>query len=397
MSLYLIVSGDFVTTGGMDRANHALASYLARRGDELHLVAHRVADDLLAYPNVIFHPVPKPAGSYLLGAPLLDRVGRYWAKRIAARGGRVIVNGGNCMWGDVNWVHYVHAAYEPRVSGPLHRRARCKFSHRLFLRHERRALSQARLVIANSRRTKRDLIDHVGVPADRIKVVYYGTDTNAFHPLAPDERIAVRRELGWHPVRLKVAFVGALGDRRKGFDTLFEAWKLLCKDSYWEGDLVVIGQGAELPAWRRRTQASGLGDRIEFLGFRADVPRLVGACDALVAPTIYEAYGLGVHEALCCGIPAFVTATAGVAELYPPELNCLLLHHPSDAADIAARLRLAIAPEARDLRELLMGLSCSLHARNWDDAAADLCANSFARVDTPRPLANSFLVDLQGV
>ena len=44
----MIVAGDFVRTGGMDAANHALASFLARGGRETHLVAHRVADDLAA-------------------------------------------------------------------------------------------------------------------------------------------------------------------------------------------------------------------------------------------------------------------------------------------------------------------------------------------------------------
>ena len=76
MGTFLLVSGDFVKTGGMDRANYALASYLADRGDVVELVAHRVASDLLARPNVVFHRVPKPLRSYLMGGPLLDRAGR---------------------------------------------------------------------------------------------------------------------------------------------------------------------------------------------------------------------------------------------------------------------------------------------------------------------------------
>ena len=43
MKPYLIVTGDFVKTGGMDRANYALARYVAERGAETHLVAYRVA------------------------------------------------------------------------------------------------------------------------------------------------------------------------------------------------------------------------------------------------------------------------------------------------------------------------------------------------------------------
>ncbi len=116
MNPYLLVTGDFVKTGGMDRANHALAKYLAERGGETHLVAYRIADDLAGYPNVFFHRVPKPLNSYFLASPILARAGRKWALRIAARGGRVVVNGGNCVWPDINWAHHLHVSYKPQVT-----------------------------------------------------------------------------------------------------------------------------------------------------------------------------------------------------------------------------------------------------------------------------------------
>ena len=152
---YLLVTGDFVQTGGMDRANYALASYLSSRpGAEVHLVAHRAADELTARPGVTLHRVPRPRGSHLLGAPLLDCAGRDWARRLSAVGGRVVVNGGNCRWGDINWVHYVHAAWTPRAAAkasPLRRLKGLVFD-RYARRTERKALGMARLVITNSRR-----------------------------------------------------------------------------------------------------------------------------------------------------------------------------------------------------------------------------------------------------
>ena len=117
-----------------------------------------------------------------------------------------------------------------------------------------------------------------------------------------------------------VAFVGALGDRRKGFDRLFDAWQQLCRDPAWDADLVVAGHGGELTQWRRLAASSGLDGRIRFLGFRDDVSTVLAAADVLVHPARYEAYGLGVHEAICRGLPAIVSAAAGVAELYPAGL-----------------------------------------------------------------------------
>src|SRR5207237_4105594 len=110
--------GDFVQTGGMDMANFAFAEYLANHGSDVYLVTHRAAPSLATHPRVTVHNVPKPLNSYLLGEPLLSRRGHTLASEITSRGGRVVVNGGNCRWGDINWVHYVHAAYSPVIEGP---------------------------------------------------------------------------------------------------------------------------------------------------------------------------------------------------------------------------------------------------------------------------------------
>jgi glycosyltransferase involved in cell wall biosynthesis len=372
----LLVSGDFVETGGMDMPNLALARRLAERGGPVHVVAHRVADDLAAHPSVRFRRIPKPAGSYALGAPLLAAAGRDRARRVAEAGGRVVVNGANCRWYDVSWVHYVHAAHVPRADG-LVRSAWRALRHRLHTAEERSVLRRTRLIIANSRRTRDDLIGRLGVPAERVRVVYYGIDADRFRPADPARRAALRESLGWPADRPVVAFVGALGDRRKGFDTLFEAWRILCRDAGWDADLAVIGAGAELPAWRARAEEAGLSrdggraGRIRFLGFRRDVPDLLAAADALAAPTRYEAYGQGVREALCCGLPAIVSSDAGVAEHYPASLDDIRLPDPDDSADVASRLlRWRSDPAGR--RALFAPLGEALRSRTWASMADEI-------------------------
>ncbi len=224
-------------------------------------------------------------------------------------------------------------------------------------------------MIANSERTRADVIERLGVPAERVHLVYYGTDPTRFRPLTATERTETRARMGWADDRPTVAFVGALGDTRKGFDTLFESWRRLAHDPGWDARLVVLGAGAALDVWRRA--AAPLNGAIEFLGFRRDVPQVLRGCDALVSPTRYEAYGLGVHEALCCGLPALVTRTAGVAERYPVELQDWLLPDPDDAADLADRLRRwRERPEAT--RAALASLSERLRAVTWDDMAEQL-------------------------
>jgi glycosyltransferase involved in cell wall biosynthesis len=371
---WVLVSGDFTPLGGMDRANHALAAHLAAdRGDAVHLVAHRAWPDLALLPTVTVHQVWRPFGSHRLGKPLLAAGGRRQARALAARGARVVVNGGNCVWPDVNWVHYVHAACDPAVAGggPRGNGARPSRTHARDLADERRALGEARLVICNSRRTRDDVVTRVGVEPARAYVVYYGVDAGRFAPLDAAAKTSAKRSLGFAADRPAALFVGALGDRRKGFDTLFDAWQLLCRDRAWDCDLHVAGAGRELEAWRARATNVGLEERVRFLGFREDVPALVAAADVLVHPARYEAYGLAVHEALCAGVPAMVSAAAGVAERYPDELCPLLIDDPDAAPALADRLR-AWRRDLEGWRARTAALAVSLGRRSWRQMAAEI-------------------------
>jgi glycosyltransferase involved in cell wall biosynthesis len=371
MNPYLLVTGDFVSTGGMDVGNYSLARYLADQGREVHLVAHRVADELSRHPNVRVHLAPKPLRSYFLGEPLLDRLGRYWAARLEKRGARVLVNGGNCGWKASNWVHYVHAAYEPGSAENLAGRAKRTLAHRRFLINERRALSQARLIITNSARTHSDVARRFPVAPERLRTVYYGIDAERFRPASPSERTASRASLGWPSGRVVLLFTGNMADERKGFNCLFEAWRILCADPSWDADLAIAGSTAALPAWRSRAVTDGILRRIHFLGFRQDMSCVLAACDALVSPARYEAYGFAVHEALCCGLPALVSSSAGVAERYPTGLDPLLIRNPDDAAELAGRLRYWRA-HLDACRAGVVEFSRILRARTWGHACAEM-------------------------
>lgn len=370
--IWMIVAGDLTPLGGMDAANLALARYLASR-DEVHVVTHRAWPDLAALPNVTVHRVWRPFGWHLLGAPLLSRAGQRVWRRLRTSNAQAIVNGGNCPIAGVNWVHYLHAADALSSAGSLARRAKGALTRRRDLAAERAALRAARVVICNSRRTRDDVIQYVGVDPSRVRVVYYGGDPVRFSLADCGERAAARAAWSQPAGRPLVGFVGALGDRRKGFDTVFSAWRDLCRGREWDADLIVVGQGAELPAWRRRATEAGLGDRIRFAGFRTDVPQILAALDALVHPARYEAYGLSVREALCRGVPAIVSASAGVAEYYAPALAGLLVTDPNDPKELGAKL-LSWRRDMEGLRAAVAPLSAALRSHTWDAMAEQIAA-----------------------
>lgn len=367
---WLIVAGDFTPLGGMDAANHALARYLAAR-DEVHLVTHRAWPDLAELPSVTVHRVWRPLNRHLLGSPLLARAGRRVWRQLRPTGVRVVVNGGNCGIGGANWVHYLHAADVNSSAGSPARRTKAAVARHRDLRAERLALGAADVIICNSRRTRDDVVQRIGVDPSRVRVIYYGGDPVRFSLVGADERAAAKKALSQPTDRPLVGFVGALGDRRKAFDTVFAAWCELCRCENWDADLIVVGHGAELPAWQSRAREAGVGDRIRFAGFRTDVPEILAALDALVHPARYEAYGLSVREALCRGVPAIVSASAGVAEHYAPELSDLLIAHPDDPGELGAKL-LAWRRGMEATRLAIVPLSDALRRRTWDAMAGEI-------------------------
>src|SRR5687768_4867978 len=143
MTPWVIVAGGFHSHGGMDRANAALASYLLASRVPVHLVGHEIDPELREHPLATASLVPRPKGLPGVAERLLARRGILVARRVVARApqARVVVNGGNCPWPDVNWVHAVHAAWPVYDAGaPLWSRYRNRRLKSSALRRERAAL-----------------------------------------------------------------------------------------------------------------------------------------------------------------------------------------------------------------------------------------------------------------
>ena len=394
---WVLVAGDFHRAGGMDRANAELAEYLCTTGATVHLVSHRVDAELAEHPNVRVHRAPRIAGAHFLAQHRLDRLGRTVAADVMARvpDARVLVNGVNCAWPDINWIHFVHREWLTSPErAPLWFRIKHGIQRRSNSRKELRVLGSARILLANSERTRTDLIRDVGVAAERVRMIYLGCGPE-WQSVTPDRRAAARAWLGVPSDRPLAAFVGAFGhDGRKGFDTLWSAWRCLCARSDWDVDLIVAGGGRALPGWRREIERAGLESRVRLLGFTDRINDVLAAADLLVSPVRYESYGLNVQEALACGIPAIVSSSAGVAERYPAELNDLLLPNPDDADDLSMRL-LRWRASVEECKRKIAPLAATLRAWTWRDMAAQIIAvaensaTTKARADLPEEIESA--------
>lgn len=375
---WVIVAGGFHDRGAMDRANAALAAHLLRQGVRVHLVGHEIDERFRRDEYAHCYDVPRPRSAAPIAESMLSRRGVSVALQVTAScpEARVVVNGGNCPWPDINWVHAVHAAWPVCDEGAP---AWVKVKHRaikaLARRQERAALRGARVVIANSRFTERTIVAAGLAPASAVHTVYLGSDSS-WSPSTVRERAAARELFHLTPDDRVVAFVGTLGfDLNKGFDVLWSAWERLIANGDWNVRLLVAGTGARLPFWRRAAARAGVAGAVQFLGHTARIREVLAASDLLVSPVRYEAYGLNVQEALCRGVGVMVTANAGIVERFDPELRESVL--PVDVRDeaLADALRAwANSVEESKLRAAPTGTR--LQFRSWDDMASEIVAHA---------------------
>jgi glycosyltransferase involved in cell wall biosynthesis len=376
MTPWILVAGDFKSTGGMDKANRMLASFLLERGTPVHFVAHFVEPELASHSLATVHRVRRPLNSYVLGSPLLDLVGRrIWRKLKRNWPAAVIVaNGGNCLAAGVNWAHFVHGAWKPdlaQAGWPY--RLRWLLEHTWECYRERQAYRAAGLVLTNSQMTAHDVVRCSGRTDRKVVTVYLGGEAE-WGAVSDSERLSRRLELGI-PVDKKLAlFVGALSsDNRKGLDVILGAWKSLRNTSTWDVDLWIAGAGPVLSNWQSYVTANGLQDKVKFLGFRKDIPELLAASDLLISVPRYEPYGLNVQEALARGISVITSVKSGIAERFPSELQALLVTAPESVAELSAKLILW-RNEREHWKHLCMKFGKVLCEQSWTSMAEEIVA-----------------------
>lgn len=184
-----------------------------------------------------------------------------------------------------------------------------------------------------------------GRGAASFSVIPNGVDLARFD--LPVTACALRREYGI-PGGAPLLGVVARLEPEKGHRYLIEAMPAILRGAP-ETWLVIVGEGSldgEL-----RAQAAALpapaGDRVVFTGRREDVAAITGDVDIAVLPSLREAQGISILEAMARRKPVVASGVGGIPEVLTNGLDGLLVP-PADPAALAdACIRLACSPELR--------------------------------------------------
>ncbi len=116
---------------------------------------------------------------------------------------------------------------------------------------------------------------------------------------------------GFRLMLIEAEAVGLL-NVAKGQDLALEA---IARGGLDELQVAIVGHGAMEPQLRALAARLRIEDRVRFLGFRTDVPRLVAACDFVLLPSRWEGMPYVVLEAMAGGKPVVATPVDGAIDL----------------------------------------------------------------------------------
>ena len=159
----------------------------------------------------------------------------------------------------------------------------------------------------------------------------------------------------------------------KGHAQLFEA--VASMPAGGRDVLVVVageddGSEAQL---RAQVDALGIGDRVRFIGFHRDVPRIMLASDVYAMPSFEEPFGLVYLEAMAAGTPVIALRTGGTPEVVVDGVTGLL-SDPGDGDALAAHLSLLITDRELAARMGTAGKQRVAAHFTQDRLAADVAA-----------------------
>lgn len=245
---------------------------------------------------------------------------------------------------------HVHATEFDRTGGQ---------PNQYIYEEERRGLHAADCIIAVSALTKKVIIEHYGISADKIMVVHNGIDHQDYrHDLPPVlENI---RASG----KKVVLFVGRI-TIQKGPDYFIKVAKRVLQ---FDPNVlfVVSGSGDMEHQIIRLATDIGLGDNIIFAGFIRgnDLLQLYRAADLFVMPSVSEPFGLTALEALANGTPILISRQSGVSEVITHALKSDFW----DVDDMADKIINVV--QSRGLHDTLGALgSKDVEHVTWDEAA----------------------------
>ena len=205
--------------------------------------------------------------------------------------------------------------------------------------YHRWAYSKLQRLFAISQFTYQTNLTAFPLPADRITQLYCGIDLTPYTKrLSAMDRLALRRSMGVPENKLAIALPGRINEAKghKVWVNALAKLKLRADMPDWCGVIIGEARGKDVKPGGFFDQLSaqigslGLTQDIVFTGFRSDLSQCLKAVDVVCIPSVNEAFGLSVIEAMAAGCAVIGSSAGAIPELISPD--CGLTVQPHDPA-----------------------------------------------------------------
>lgn len=222
-------------------------------------------------------------------------------------------------------------------------------------------------IITISKHSRKDIVQHLKVPKNKVSVTYLSVDSS-FRPIDRDKcygHVNNRYKLMGAPYILSV---GELHPG-KNFVRLIQAFSLI-KPNHRAVKLVIVGKkGWDYDDIFQNVIQLGLEDDIIFTGYVSgeELPLLYNSSTITVFPTLYEGFGLPALEAMACGSPLIASDTSSLPEVVG-EAGILI--NPYDVGMMAEKIDMLLSDPI--LRYDLVAKGFEQAAKfNWEKTARE--------------------------
>ncbi len=219
-----------------------------------------------------------------------------------------------------------------------------------------RALARADAVIADSRQTRTDLVELLGCPEERIRVIYPGVDARFF--AAADEARLAEVKARYHLDRPYLVFLVGTPEPRKNVRRTVAAARHAAPDL----PLVLIGQPEAL---RVLLEGDTQGVRLPGSIPDEDLPAVLHGAEAALYPSLYEGFGFPAAEALAAGVPVITSDRSSLPEVVE---KAAVLVDPESVEAMAEAIRRLLQDAEHRKRCVALGLSRAREL-TWDETA----------------------------
>ena len=231
-----------------------------------------------------------------------------------------------------------------------------------------RGVRHARHIIVPSHSTKNDVIAQLGVPENKISVIYEAA-ASLYRPLPIEEtRAAMAKRFG---IPTNYIFFISTIEPRKNIGGLLQAFHhLRTKYNLTDTALVLAGkQGWLYEEVYETVEKLGLQDSTFFVGRVSDeeLHQLYVGARCHVHPAFYEGFGLPPLEAMACGTPTVVSNTSSLPEVVG---DAALMFDPNDWEEMAVAIRRLLTDEELHAEMSEKGLRRAA-TFSWSRAAAE--------------------------